>query len=186
MADVALSSASFVRPHKSPFGAFPSRTMQPISTATIYLGQVVTLNYTGSTSVGQIVASTAAAPTSPHFYTVGVAGSSFTFTSSAVTPPVMAVWDANPLCEFRAQTKGAALASSHVGLRRALAWDSTLNVNYVDLGTSTAVDWRVVITGIVENEGSSGGSVSFRFLSHLAGQVNSTIESSTPLLAFYS
>ncbi len=184
MAEVALSSASFVRPHKCPWGAFPTRTMQPISTATIYLGQVLGLNFTGSTNVGQVIPAA-----QPNFFAaVGIAGSSFTFASSAVTPPLMSVWEANPMCEFRGQTKGAALGSSHVGLRKSLAWDSTLNVHYVDLTASTATDWRVMVTGIVENEGSSGGTVSFKFLMTQQGQQGSSVyvgTSTTPFLAFF-
>ena len=182
MAQVDLSSGSYVRPHRCPWGAFPVRNMTPHSTATIHLGNMVTLGTIASTLQNTILQSTI--PNA--FYIVGIAGSSFTFTSSATTPNAIPVWEANPMCEFRAQTKGDALASSHVGLRRSLAWDSTLNVHYVELGASTATDWRVVVTGIVQDAGSSGGTVSFRFLGHLDEQITSTVNSSTPTLAFYA
>ena len=184
MADYALSSGSFIRPFRSPWGAFPSRDIRPISTATINLGQLVGLNYTGSTSAGQIIPILAA--TANHFNLVGVAASSFTFASSATLPANMTVWDANPNCEFQARTQGGLLASSNVGLRRKMMYDSTLTIHYIDLSASTATDWRVVITGLIDAEGDSGGWVSFRFLSHTAEQINSSIPSTSPLLAFYS
>jgi hypothetical protein len=36
------------------------------------------------------------------------------------------------------------------------------------------------------NEGDSGGYMAFRFINRLGDQVNSTLLSSSPLLAFYS
>lgn len=182
MADYPLSSGSFVRPYRSPWGAFPMKTVVPISTAAINLGQLVTTNWTGSTSAGQVVQSSAV----NSFYGVGIAASSFTFVSSAVTPLPMSVWDANPMVEFAARTGLATLQSSHIGLRKKLMWDSTLNIHFVDLTASTATDWRVVITDLIDQPGDSGGLVAFRFLTHGAEQWNSTIASSTPLLAFYS
>lgn len=186
MADYALSSGSFVRPFRSPWGAFPARTMRPISTATINLGQGVGLNHTGSTSVGQVLPIVAA--TANWFQFVGFAGSSFTFASSAVTPNSMTVWEANPMVEFQARTAGATLASSHVGLRKKLMWDSTLNIHYIDLTASTATDWRVMVTGLIDAEGDSGGWVSFKCLMTQQGQQASSAyvgTSTSPFLAFF-
>ncbi len=184
MADIALSSGSICRPFRSPWGAFPTRTMPIISTTPrVDVGRVMTLNYTGSTDAGSITPSTA----DNTFYTVGIAASSQTgFASSVNILQNMPVWEANPLVEFRAATKGATLASSHVGLRKKLVWDSTLAISWIDLTASTATDWRVVVTGLIDNVGDSGGAVSFRFIDRLGEQVNSTILSSTPLLAFFS
>lgn len=143
---------------------------------------MVTLNWTGSTNAGDITQSTAV----NYFFGVGIAASSFTFASSATTPNTMTVWEANPMVEFQARTALDTLKSSQVGLRRKLMWDSTLNIHYIDLTASTATDWRVVVTGLIDNVGDSGGWVSFRFIDHTAEQINSTIPSSTPLLAFYA
>lgn len=185
MAEIALSSVMYVRPWRSPWGAFPTRSHLVVSThATIPLGRPVTLNWTANnTSVGQIVASTG----DDYFWGVGIAASSATRPASSVTEGVaIPVWEMNPLVEFRANTFGAALASSITGLRKKLVWDSTLNIAKIDLTASTATDWRVVVTGLIDNVGDTGGAVSFKFISRTGDQVNSTILSSNPLLAFFS
>lgn len=186
MADLTLSSGSICRPYRSPWGAFPTRTMPcstGISSAAIYTGKRVTLDWTGSTTAGKIIPSTA----QNCFYLVGIAAQTVSG-STAVTNSECSVWEANPLVEFRAVTKGNTLASSHVGLHKKMMFDSTLNIEYVDLTASTASDWRVVITGLIDNEGDSGGAVSFRFLSRLTENIGSSIAltSTSPILAFYA
>lgn len=184
MADITLSSGSYCRPWRSPWGAFPTKSMllsTGVSSAAILLGRAVTLDWSGSTTAGLVKASTA----DNTFFLVGIAAET-KGTTSATRDPIL-VWEANPLVEFRAQTKTAALASSHVGLRKTLHWDSTLGVSYVDLGASTASDYRVVVTGLIDNEGDSGGSVSFKFMSRLEGNIGSSvaITSTSPILAFF-
>ena len=84
----------------------------------------------------------------------------------------------------KAVTKGANLSNSNVGLTKTLHRDSTLDITYVDLGASTVTDHRVVITGLIDAQGDSGGYVTFRVISDLRNQ-GSTVNSSTPYLAFY-
>lgn len=196
MADVTLSSGSICRPYRSPWGAFPIKHMKPISTnARIDAGRVVHLNWTAATSTagGQIVPSTA----DNAFMIVGVAASSLAAGSSAVANTPIPVYEANPNVEFVANTKGAPLGSSQIGLRRTLHWDSTLAISYVDLAASTASDWRVIVTGCngengvtgLQGEiGDTGAQVTFRFLSQLDGNIGSSVAltSTTPLLAFYA
>lgn len=196
MAEITLSSGSICRPYRSPWGAFPVKHMKPISTnARIDVGRVVHTNWTGATSTsgGQIVPSTA----DNAFMIVGIAASSLAAGSSAVSNPTIPVWEANPNVEFRAFTKGAALGSSQIGLRRTLHWDSTLAISYVDLTASTAADWRVIVTGVAGENGltglkgevgDTGGEVTFRFISQLEGQVGSSVAqtSTTAILAFYA
>ena len=185
MADFTLSSGSIMRPYRSPWGAFPTRTMQAISTATIKLGQLLTTGGLGTTNahrVQPIISTGGLAATD----IVGIAAEAWTFTSSATTPASITVWEANPAVEFRVVALGAVLASSNVGQRKALGYDSAKDHLWVNLGTSTATDHRVVITGLIDAAGDSGGAVSVRFLTHLGDQVASTVMSSSPLLAFYS
>lgn len=189
MADITVSSGSICRPWRSPWGAFPTKgyTLSTgVSSAAIHVGRMVTLDWTGSTTAGKIKASTA----DNYFYGVGIAAETKAaggVTGSATNDPIV-VWEANPMVEFRANTKGAALASSHLGLHKTLHWDSSANVNYVDLTASTAADWRVVVTGLIDNEGDTGGAVSFRFLQKLTENVGSSvaITSTSPILAFYA
>lgn len=186
MADLTLSSGSICRPYRSPWGNFPTRSMTcstGISSAAIRVGRRVTLDWTGSTTAGKVLPSTAV----NHFMLVGIAAQEVSG-STAVTNSEVSVWEANPAIEFRANTKGANLASSHIGLRKKLMLDSTLNIEYVDLTASTNGDWRVVVTGLIDNEGDSGGAVSFRFLSRLTENTGSSvaITSTTAILAFYA
>lgn len=185
MTDFTLSSGSICRPYRSPWGAFPTRTMgisTGVSSATIYLGSAVTLDYleAGNSSVGGYVKRSTADNT---FYLVGIAAATVSG-STATTGSDLPIWECNPLVEFKAVTKGATLQSSAIGLTKTLHFDSTLNIQYVDLTASTAADHRVVLTGNVDAQGDSGGYVSFRFIGNRAEQ-GSTVLSSTPFLAFY-
>jgi len=184
------SSGDYVRPHRSPWGNFPTRGFLNASTnAAIEIGTLVTIS-TGAAVGGvaqlAVVPSTGAGGLGAINIVGFTAEKSSAAASSAVTGQPVQVWEANPMVEFKAITKGGAQASSVVGLRKALAWDSTLKVAYIDLTASTATDWRVVVTQNLGAEGDSGGYMAFRFIGHLAGQILSTIESSSPLLAFYS
>lgn len=184
MADLTLSSGSICRPFRSPYGHTPTRSFScstGVSSAAILVGRRVTLDWTGSTTAGKVLASTAV----NHFMLVGIAAQEVKG-STAVTNSEISVWEADPAVEFRAVTKGATLASSHVGLRKKLMWDSTLGIEYVDLTASTAADWRVVITDLIDAEGDSGGAVAFRFLTKLTESIGSSaaITSTTAILAF--
>jgi hypothetical protein len=169
--------------------------MIPISTnAKIDVGRLVHLNWTAATSSngGQIVQSTA----DNAFMIVGIAASSMAAGSSGVANNPIPVWEANPNVEFVANTKGAPLGSSQIGLRRTLHWDSTLAIQYVDLTASTAADWRVIITGVAGENGvtglqgqvgDTGGQVTFKFLSRITENTGSSvaITSTTAVLAFH-
>jgi hypothetical protein len=181
MADVTLSSGSVARPYRSPWGAFPTRNFESISSNAIHVGQVLTLDWTGSTNTKRVCASTAV----PYFFGVGLAGSSRGASTSVVGN--VTVYEANPHVEFRAFTKGGALASSLVGLRRTINRDSTLNIDYIDVTASTATDWRVLVTEILGTEGDTGGEVAFKFLPKLTENIGSSVSitSTSPVLAFF-
>jgi hypothetical protein len=195
MAQVSISSGSIMRPHRSPWGAFPIKHMIPISTAAqIYAGQIVTLDYTAnSTNVGKIKGSSA----DNYFYGVGVAGAGSTQgTSTTVEPQPIPVYEANPAVEFVANVEGAVTASSIVGRRAALRWDSTNNITVVNLANSSGTDWRVMITGMngvngvtgLRGElGDSGAQVTVRFITQLEGNAGSSVAltSTNPVLAFF-
>ena len=193
MAQYTPSSGDTIRPHRSPWGAYPVRSFNHISTAAaVVKGTLVTLNTAGSTAVDCIIPSTGAGGLAA-FSIAGIAAEdSSAATSSAVAGATVSVWEANPMVEFKAVTKGGAMASSNIGLRKSLNYDSTLKITYVDLGASTATDNRVVVTqnlhALTNNSlGDSGCYVAFRFLTSLGEQIGSTtIQSSSPLLAFYS
>lgn len=186
MADFTLSSGNTCRPYRSPWGAFPTRTFKVstgVSSAAILEGRVVTLDYTeaGNTSnASYIKASTG----DNFFYGVGISAGTISGSSAVVGVTEVPVWEFNPLVEFRAVTKNGTLQSSQVGLTKTLHWDSTLGICYVDLGASTTTDHRVVVTQLLDAQGDSGGAVAFRAVGDLRYQ-GSTVNSSTPFLAFY-
>lgn len=185
MADITLSSGSIARPYRTPWGAFNTRTFgvsTGVSSATIHAGRPVTLDYTeaGNTTNAAFVKASTADNT---FYLAGIAAEQASGSTAVAGTPI-SVWECNPMAEFQAHTKGAALASSQVGLTKKLAWDSTLNIAFVDLTASTATDHRVVVTQLIDAAGDTGGRVAFRFISDARSQ-GSTVNSSTPYLAFY-
>jgi len=190
LAQYTPSSGDYVRPHRSPWGAFPVRQFKTISTnAAMEIGTLVTISTgaaVGGVSQLGILPSTGAGGLGAINIVGFTAEKSSAYTSSAVEGQLVSVWEANPLVEYKATTVGGAQASSVVGLRKALQYDSTLKIHRIDLTASTATDWRVVITQNLGAEGDSGGYMAFRFIGHLSGQIGSTIESSSPLLAFYS
>jgi hypothetical protein len=186
MAEISLSSGSVCKPFRTPWGAFNTRSYfvsTGVSSAAIHVGRPVTLDYTeagATTNAGYIKASTA----DNTFYLVGIAASPASGSTAVVGVTDVQVYEANPMAEFQANTKGGAVTSSLVGTARTLHWDSSLNIAYVDITGSTAADFRVVVTQLLGNQGDTGGPVAFRFISNRREQ-GSTINSSTPFLAFY-
>lgn len=184
MTDFTLSSGNVCLPFRSPWGAFPTRSYgvsTGISSAVISRGRLVTLDYTetgNSTVAGYVKGSTG----DNFFYGVGIAAEATP--STALVGQTIMVYEANPLVEFKAVSKGAVLSNSNVGRTATLHRDSTLDIMYVDLTGSTASDHRVTVTGLIDQQGDSGGYVTFRFNSDRREQ-GSTINSSTPFLAFY-
>ena len=185
MTDFVLSSGNVCVPFRAPWGAFTTKSYglsTGVSSAAIARGRLVTLDYTeagASTNSAFVKGSTG----DNFFYAVGIAaeGSAATGTPAGT---MLAVYEANPFVEFAAVTKGANLSNSIVGRTATLHRDSTLDIQYVDLSGSTAADHRVVVTQLIDAQGDSGGKVAFRFISDRRDQ-GSTINSSTPFLAFY-
>jgi hypothetical protein len=188
MAEITLSSLSYCRPYRAAWGSPPTKHV-PASTGfsttgAISVGQVVALDIRGvSTCFHKVYGITASsfATVSTQGAVVGIAASSHSGNTSHGNS--VTVWEANPFVEFRAQTKGGAIESSHIGSARTLAWDSTLSIHYVDLAGSTAADNRVLVTDVIDSLGDTGGAVAFRFM---AQQRGSTGNSSSPWLAFYN
>jgi hypothetical protein len=153
-----------------------------VSTTTIHVGGLVKLDDRTSTCQHRIFQSTGAAAIIAEDLIVGIAAERISG-STATVDTTIPVWEANPHVEFRAATKGAALAGSNVGSAFSLGWDSTLNIVYVDLADSTATNQRVVVTELLGSVGDSNADVAFKFL---ATDRASTNNSSIAYLAFYS
>ena len=171
MADITPNSGDFVRPWKSPWGAFPTRSMKlstGISSNTIRVGQLVGLD-TGSTSYTDCIVpiTQSSGSLNPGAGTiVGFAAENST-AAGALTAQgsVIPVWDANPNIEFRARTRFGLLNSTIVGTAKELHRDSTLGIDMVSLrGSSLATPANcVIVTGLIDAAGDSGGAVTFKF-----------------------
>lgn len=180
MTDIALSSGNIMRPYRSPWGSFPVRNMAcstGVSTNIIRLGQLVGLDVNSTAFQNCVLPSSLSSACVVSSAIVGIAaeapglnlsppmGGTMTSTSPGGTP-VIPVWEANPNVEFRVNTRKGLLNSTMVGQPRDLEWDSTLNIHLVNAGASplTTPILRVVVTGLIDNVGDSGGAVSVRFL----------------------
>ena len=179
MANITPSSGSIVKPFRSPWGAFPQRAFgvsTGISSAVIYRGAQVTLDK-GSTNQYYVKRSTATG--APDI--VGYAAQETPSTSPAGT--IINVHEANPNVEFSAITKNGLIDSTSVGEYKAIVYDSTLNIHYIDLGNSSVGDARVIVTQLIDSPGDSGGRVAFRHVTNVAPA--SSVVSTVNLLAFY-
>jgi len=183
MADFVLSSGNTVRPHRSPWGAFPVKGYKlstGLSSNQIFIGSLVVLDQ-ASTAFGDCVikASVSSATLNPP--AASIVGISAETPSSAVpgsginpqstTPGAQGsimVWEANPNVEFKAWTRGGLITSTIVGTIRELTRDTTLNIDLVRLAGASALATPapcVIVTQIADGfaSGDSGGAVIFRF-----------------------
>jgi len=174
MANIALNSGDFVRPHRSPWGAFPIRTMKcstGTSTQVIRVGQLVQLDAAGSTSFMDCIIPVAQSSNSLNPTAAAVIGfaaetpSTANLSTAIGAQPVIPVWDANPNVEFRARTRFGLITSSLVGQPYELHRESTLNIDVINLAASSLATPAklVIITGLIDSPGDSGGAVSFKF-----------------------
>ena len=177
MTDFVLSSGNTIRPHRSPWGAFPIKGMKlstGISSAVIRVGQTVVLD-TGSTSYADSIIPCAQSSGSLNpaansivgiaAETPGAAGGNVGSGTTNTVGTVITVWEANPNAEFKAWTKYGLLNSTIVGTPKELHRDSTLNIDLVALRASSLGTPAncVIVTSLIDASGDSGGAVTFRF-----------------------
>lgn len=180
MADIAPSSGSYVKPYRSPWGAFPIRTMavsSGVSSLVIRVGDRVGLDVRTDTNYHRIKQSTALSTVVVGF----AAEEASTNPDKSTGAPVytIPVWEAHPAVEFQCITKGGTLASSLVGARKSIKRDSTLNIWYIDIADDTEVNKNVVVTELIDAVGDSGGLVAFRHIERVSSASTNTF------LAFY-
>ena len=191
MAQYTNSSGSIMRPYRSPLGSYQIRHYQEstaVSTALIKAGHLVSNNTVVSTGGFPIRRTLADGGSGANLFDstnsqtlVGVAladstsdGSTTLLGADGATPGVRAipVAIADGHTEFlgffkTAVTAGGDItASSLIGQLRAIIFDSTLNVFFLDSTNSTAANRACAITDIPWDIGSCGGGpVLFKFLS---------------------
>lgn len=191
MADITPTGGDFFRPHMSPWGSPQIRTMAlstGISSNIIYIGTVVGLDVNSTSYRNCVSPSSLTSNTVVSTAIVGIAaegpGASATSPSSTnVQGTLIPIWDANPSIEFRGRTRNGLLNSTIVGEVKDILWDSTLHIHLVNVGASSlsAPAPRVLITGLLDNSGDSGGAVTFKFITK---DITSSL-STNSLLAFW-
>ncbi len=191
MTDITPTAGDYIRPHSSPWGSPHIRhsiLSTGISSQIIYIGSVVSIDVNSTQFRNCIIPSSLTSNTVVSTQIVGVAaegpGANATSPSSTnVQGTVIPVWDANPSCEFRARTRNGLLNSTLVGEVHDILWDSTLHIHLINVGASSlsAAAPRVLITGLLDNSGDSGGLITFKFIPR---DVTSSL-STANLLAFW-
>lgn len=170
LAQITASTRTTPRPYRARGGTFDLRSFQPsttLSTAKIVYGDVVQFDVNVATANHRIVKSSTMANVPNVLSTafLGLAveadGSSVSATSPGNLNVVVCVADKNT--EFLWPTK-VVTASSMVGKRAAIGYDSTNSMFYCDQANSTAGDASLVITE-VPNAGDTNGYVVAKFLS---------------------
>jgi hypothetical protein len=174
MAQLNHSTRSTPEPNRTLRGSFRLEYFQTstcISTATIAYGDVVQFDVNVATANHRIVkASTMAnVPNVISTAIVGIAAEADESSVSAGSPGVgkIGVYVAERDSEFifPSKTAGAAYDSSLVGLRKAIGYDSTNSMFYVDNGNSTAGDATLIITGLGNDAGTTNGLLIGKFIS---------------------
>jgi hypothetical protein len=170
MAQITLSSRAVVTPWRSDKGDFRLQAFMPstgVSTATIAYGDVVQFDVNTASNAHRIVKSTTGS-TGASTSILGVAvEADSTAISQTIRNDKILVATAGPHTEFKFASKatGAQYLSTLVNTRRAVGYDSTLSIFYVDVANSTAGDAVVLITELINDEGTSNGFLAAKFIS---------------------
>lgn len=186
MTDITPTAGDYIKPHKTPWGSFPIRSVKlstGISSNTIVIGQVVGLDVNSTSFQDCIVPSSLTSNTIVSTAIVGIAMENSTaLGNNNAQGTFVPVCEANPMVEFRARTRNGLLNSTIVGQTKSLLWDSTLGITYVNVGGDSATTpVHVVVTGLIDNSGDSGGLVTFKFC---ARDPQSSLSTAT-VLAFF-
>ena len=173
MAQLTNSTRTTPRPYRSRKGDFTVWTFDAstaISTAVIKYGDVVQFDVNVTTHFNKIVKSSTMAnvPNVISTALLGVALSGGTGDGSTTAgqgyPEKIQVCLADNATEFLWPTKqaGADHGSSLVGLRKAIGYDSTLGMFYLDTGNSTAGDATLIVTECID-PGTTNGMYAAKF-----------------------
>lgn len=159
MANFTISSGDYIRPYLCPFGQ-PSIAAARESTSQTYgYGALLEIDSAGSTGADMVKIALSSVGNVISTAIIGIAAEP----ASSVSGTKRIYFTTDIQNQFWGRTFGATLNSSNVGRAYALQHDSTKNVWLVDIadGVSSAV--RVVVTGLLDVVGDSGGAVSFKF-----------------------
>lgn len=159
MADWVISSGDYIKPFRNAYGQVAVRTGPESTAQTFVYGSVLELDHGVSTSANRIREASTSGSTLTSTAIVGVAAQP----ASSVVDQAVSYYSCEPQNEFIGRTRGGTLALTTVGLSFGLFKDSTKNVTLIDLGNAVSTSQRVVVTGLVDAVGDSGGLVTFKF-----------------------
>ena len=160
MADFVISSGDYMRIYRTQGADGASMDFGPESTGQTFVrGSLLELDVDVSTSSHRLAEATVSASTVTSTSLIGVAAEA---ASSAVDRNRI-YWRITPENEFMARTRGGTLAQTNVGVAYGLFYDSTKAVYGVDLANTQSTSLRVVVTGLIDAVGDSGGYVRFKF-----------------------
>jgi len=183
LADKTNSSRTTPRPYRVrggfDFSFLRFEESTAISTATIRYGDVVQFDVNVGSAAHRIVKSSTMANVPNVLSTafLGIAvetstsdGSTTGLLSSGVgiagaNSKTILVCAAGGHTEFLFPTKSSVVTSTCIGTRRAIGYDSTLSMFYVDIGNSTAGDATVIITEVPEPGNDANNPVVVKFVS---------------------
>lgn len=158
--DWTISSGDYMRPYRTQGTDAISLDYKPESTAQSFLvGALLEADSLVSTSAHRLRIAKVSASTVVSTAILGIAAEP----ASSVTDATRIFWPVNGQVEFMARTRGSTLNSTNIGQPFGLFFDSTKNVFGVDLANTQSTSIRVVITGLIDGVGDSGGYVRFKF-----------------------
>lgn len=160
MADFVIQAGDFMRPYRTQGSDGGTMNYGPESTAQSFVrGALLELDSQVSSSNFRLRQALASASTVTSTSLIGVAAEG----ASSVTDATRIYWPINPQIEYMARTRGGLIQSTNVGQAFGLFFDSTKAVYGVDLANQVSTSIRVVVTGLIDSPGDSGGYVRFKF-----------------------
>lgn len=160
MTDWVISSGDYMRPYRSQGSDGVSLDYGPESTTQSFLvGSLLERDSQVATSAFRLRQALRSNSTVTSTALLGVAAEP----ASSVTDATRIYWSINPQMEYMARTRGSTITSTNIGLGYGLFFDSTKNVYGVDLANAVSTSIRVVVTGLIDAIGDSGGYVRFKF-----------------------
>lgn len=160
MADYAISSGDYMRVYRTQGADAGTLTFGPESTGqTFKRGALLELDVDVSTSSHRLAVATVSASTVTSTSLIGVAAEA----ASSNVDQTLIYHPITPQIEFMARTRGGTLAQTNVGSYYGIFYDSTKAVYGVDLANTQSTSIRLVVTGLIDAVGDSGGYVRFKF-----------------------
>lgn len=160
MANWTISSGDYMRPYRTVGADAGTMNFGPESTAQSFLvGSLLEMDSQVSSSAFRLRQALRSNSTVTSTALIGVAAEG----ASSVTDATRIYWPITPATEFMARTRGDLIQSTTVGMPYGVFFDSTKNVYGVDLANAQSTSLRVVVTGLIDAAGDSGGYVKFKF-----------------------